>query len=181
MTADLYEYKINNLCLRRLAPEDVPQMLALQERMLDALPDKRWYYPSERWEFELGTSGEYVYGYFDGERLAGFAMLGSPKTRAERCYAGKLNEPAANTFDFHDVMVDPEYRRRGMHTAFLKLFESIARSEGGRAVYATVDPENGASVRNFERAGYFCVIQKPAYDGRDRRYYKLVLSPSHMD
>lgn len=175
MSVDISKYDIEGFTLRRLTLDDVPAMLALQADMLAALPDKRWYYPSETWEFELGTREEAVYGYFDGDTLAGFAMLGSVKTRPERCYAKKLGEEPSGTYDFHDVMVSPAYRRRGMHTAFLALLADIARDEGGRVIYATVDPENGASVRNFERAGYARAAQMPAYDGRERRYYRLEL------
>ena len=41
--------------------------------------------------------------------------------------------------------------------------------------YATVDPDNSASWYNFEKEGYVCIVTQPAYDGRDRRYYKLTL------
>lgn len=172
---DLRPYAMPGLSLRALVPADVDAMLALQQGMLLALPDPRWYYPSERWEFESGTQSPDSYGYFDGDALVGFAMLTPAGARAERGYALKLGDAPQGTYDFHDVMVAPEYRRRGMHTNFLRLFEQMARTDGGTAVYATVDPDNGASCRNFERAGYMCVTQKPAYDGRERRYYKLVL------
>ena len=48
-------------------------------------------------------------------------------------------------------------------------------AEGGKAIYGTVEPENSASWYNFEKEGYVCVVTQPAYDGRDRRYYKLTI------
>ena len=101
--------------------------------------------------------------------------MASWRTRGDRGYARKLGEPEENTYDFHDVLVLSRYRGRGMHTRFLNLFEEMARSMGGRAIYATVDPGNSASWHNFEKAGYALVCTRPAYDGRMRRYYKRTL------
>ena len=83
--------------------------------------------------------------------------------------------------DYAKDVVRPSARGQGMHTAFLRLFEKMARTNGGYAVYATVDPENGPSRRNFERAGYQCMVEKPAYDGRARRFYRLLLSSPEKD
>lgn len=168
---DLSPYRVDGLTLRAMTAEDVDGMLRLQDAMLAALPDRRWYYPSERWEFELGVQNADTFGYLDGDALVGFAMITPAQLRKERGYAHKLGEKIEGTYDFHDVMVVPEYRRRGIHSAFLRLFEDMARAEGGRAIYSTVDPENGASCRNFERAGYRLLLTQPAYDGRTRRYY----------
>lgn len=172
---NILPYAIDGLALRALTAADVDDMLRLQSEMLAALPDPRWYYPSERWEFELGVKDMDSFGYFDGAQLAGFAMISAAGSRAERGYAFKLGEDTARTYDFHDVMVLPAYRRRGIHTSFLRLFTDMARAEGGRAIYATVDPDNAASCRNFERAGYAFIKTTPAYDGRERRYYRLRL------
>ena len=56
--------------------------------------------------------------------------MASWRTRGDRGYARKLGEPEENTYDFHDVLVLPRYRGRGMHTRFLNLFEEMARSHG---------------------------------------------------
>ena len=166
---------LRGLRLRQLIPSDIEDMLALQARVLAALPDPAWYVPSERWEFVDALEGRDAFGYYDGDVLAGFAEITPAAARGERSYARKLNEPSADTFDFHDVMVSPDYRGRGIHTAFLQLFTEMARAVGGRAIYATVDPTNAPSYRNFERAGYALVVTQPAYDGRPRRFYRLTL------
>lgn len=163
------------LALRLLTGGDVPAMLALQEEMLAALEDPAWYFPSEEWEFTEAAQGQEAWGFFDGERLAGFAVMTPGERRGEHSYAAMLNEPVEGSFDFHDLMVAPAMRRRGIHTAFLKLFAALAAEDGGRTVYCTVDPGNGASWRNFERAGYRVVCTRPAYDGRTRRFYRLDL------
>ena len=70
----------------------------------------------------------------------------------------------------------PAMRRRGIQSAFLAIFTTLALESGGTAMYATVDPGNGASWRNFERFGYQVVTTMPAYDGRMRRFYRLDLT-----
>ena len=171
----LAPYALPGLSLMVLTPVQKERMMALQSRVLSGLPHASWYYPSEEWEFDAWLSGGEAVGYLEGETLCGYAVITPAKGREGHSYARVLGQDAENTFDFHDVMVAPEYRRRGMHGRFLALFSHVARSLGGRAIYATVDPENGASWRNFEREGYRCVCTQPAYDGRLRRYYRKEL------
>lgn len=168
-------YKLRGLTLRQLSFADKRQMMRLQDLVLAALPDPAWYFPSEEWEFDEWLTGREAFGYLAGDELAGFAVITPAEGRGARSYAAKLGEPPGGTCDFHDVMVLPAYRGRGMHAKFLALFAELARVTGRRAVYATVDPANAASWRNFEKAGYRLVTVMPAYDGRLRRFYRLSL------
>ena len=163
------------LTLRPLSMADVPAMLALQEEVLAALENPSWYFPSEEWEFASAVLAGEAWGYFNGDQLAGFAEMTPGEARGEHSYAAKLGLPVAHSFDFHDVMVAPPMRRRGIQSAFLAIFTKLAKESGGTAMYATVDPGNGASWRNFERFGYRVVTTMPAYDGRMRRFYRLAL------
>lgn len=163
------------LALRLLTLEDVPAMLALQEQVMQALEDPGWYFPSEEWEFVSATENADAWGYFDGDSLVGFAAMTPGENRGEHSYAAKLGLPVAGSFDFHDVMVAPHMRRRGVQSAFLSMFTAFAQQSGGNAIYATVDPGNAPSWRNFERFGYRVVTTMPAYDGRMRRFYRLNL------
>ena len=164
------------LTLRPPTMEDVPAMLAMQEEMLAALEDPSWYFPSEEWEFASAVLAGEAWGYFDGDQLACFAEMTPGEARGEHSYAAKLGFPVEHSFDFHDVMVAPSMRRRGIQSAFLAIFTTLALESGGTAMYATVDPGNGASWRNFERFGYQVVTTMPAYDGRMRRFYRLDLT-----
>lgn len=173
---NLKPYEMDGLTLRALTRADVPQMLLLQELVMTALPDPRWYYPSDEEEFTGVADAQEGFGYFDATgTLCGFAELTPGENREHRGYAEKLGCPQAGSFDFHDVMVRPDIRGRGMHTRFLRLFEQIARDAGGYAIFATVDPDNAPSWHNFEKAGYRPICSMPAYDGRIRRYYRLSL------
>ena len=166
----------DGLTLRRLTLQDVPAMLLLQEQVMATLEDANWYFPSEEWEFASAAVDGEAWGFFDGDTLAGFAEMTPGEKRGGPSYARKLGLPVEGSYDFHDVMVAPAMRRRGIQTAFLRLFTQLAERGGGTAMYCTVDPGNGASWRNFERFGYRVVCTMPAYDGRMRRFYRLDLA-----
>lgn len=168
-------YHIPGFTLRALLPSDKARMLTLRDAVMAALPDPRWYFSMEEDEVEAWLAQAGVVGYLDGETLAGFAAVTPASLRGTHSYARVLGEPEADTFDFHDVMVHPAHRGHRMHQRFLAMIAETARALGGRAVYATVDPDNAPSWHNFEKAGYVCVVTQPAYDGRDRRYYRLTL------
>lgn len=144
-------FLLKGFSLRQLYEGDKAQMMRMQDEVLSTLADPAWFFPSEEWEFDEWLLNREAFGYFDGDMLAGYAAMASWRTRGDRGYARKLGEPEENTYDFHDVLVLPRYRGRGMHTRFLNLFEEMARSMGGRAIYATVDPGNSASWHNFEK------------------------------
>ena len=147
-------------------------IMALQGEMLAALPKPTWYYPSPAELFAGCCARGESYGFFSGDMLVGFGTLTPWHIRPRDCYAVKVGHDPAHTFDFQDVMVAPDYRRRGIHSALLDAFERHARSLGGAALYCTISPKNIPSVRSFEKAGYRCVAVQPAYAGWERGYYR---------
>ena len=90
-------------------------------------------------------------------------------------YAQDVGDLPEGSFCFVDVMVDPDFRRQGFHTRLLEIYRNRAEAMGCRAIYATVDPDNIPSRKSFEKAGYLPLLIKPAYDGRPRVYYRLLL------
>ncbi len=160
------------LTFRPLTVADVDAVMAMQEVIQAGLPEKEWYFPSPREMFGAELTRGEGFGYFDEAVLAGFAVLTPWHVRGDACYAAKAGQPTENTYDFQDVMVAPDYRRRGIHSALLDAFERHARSLGGVALYCTISPKNIPSVRSFEKAGYRCVAVQPAYAGWERGYYR---------
>ena len=165
------DYIIGGLKLRQLTVEDAVSIMEVQEVTLQSLPDPLWYYPSAMEQFAECCAGGECFGYFSRGKLVGFATLTPSHARPQRCYAGKLNHSPENTYDVQDVMVLPKFRRRGVHSALLRLFEETAYALGSVALYATIAPDNLPSVSSFEKAGYERVAVQPAYDGRMRAYY----------
>lgn len=166
---------LKDFLLVQLKPCHKAEMMVLQQQVLDALPNPRWYFPSEEHEFDEWLASGDAFGFFDGSTLCGYGVITPADARIGHAYAEVLGLESARTFDFHDMLVLPAYRGRGMHTRLLQLFAQRAAAADGTAIYATVDPENEASWHNFEKAGYACLCTQIAYDGRPRRYYRLSL------
>lgn len=154
-----------------LTEKDLPAMMALQAEMAAALPSPRWYFTSKEEEFAGEVQAGRVLGLRVNGELAAFAIA-CPARDNETSYAAILGRNEPDSLDFQDIIVSPRYRRRGMHSYFLALYEQQARAAGMTALYATVDPENLPSLRSFEKAGWTRVDLRNAYDGRIRAYYR---------
>ena len=146
-------------------------MMALQAEMAAALPSPRWYFTSKEEEFAQEVRAGRVLGLRVNGELAAFAIACPARDNA-KSYAAILGRDEPDSLDFQDIIVSPRYRRRGMHSYFLALYEQQARTAGMTALYATVDPENLPSLRSFEKAGWVRVDLRNAYDGRIRAYYR---------
>lgn len=154
-----------------LTEKDLPAMMALQAEMAAALPSPRWYFTSKEEEFAQEVRAGRVLGLRVNGELAAFAIACPARDNA-KSYAAILGRDEPDSLDFQDIIVSPRYRRRGMHSYFLALYERQARAAGMTALYATVDPENLPSLRSFEKAGWVRVDLRNAYDGRIRAYYR---------
>lgn len=163
--------------LIRLNEADLSALMALQQRMAAALPDPRWYYQSTEAQFASDMHAGYMLGAYDHGQLIVMGSLLPGGGDGECQYARDLGHEPTGTMNFCDVMVDPGYRRQGLHSLLLETFRTTALEQGCHAIYATVDPENLPSRRSFEKAGYEALALRPAYDGRPRVYYRLVLQP----
>lgn len=168
---------IPGLRLRLLAPEDKPAMVALLGTVLAALPNKRWYFDTEDEEFNSWLRNGEAYGFFCEDGLCAYGVLIPFRSRGdEHSYAVVLGDEKENTFDFTDVVVHPDWRRHGIHSALISLFTEMAEAQHGKAIYCTVDPLNVPSRASFEKGGFQAVTERMAYDGRPRVYYRKRLN-----
>jgi len=161
--------------MRPLTPSDIDDLMVLQARMAAALPDPRWYFTSTREEWLADIAEGVVIGIRVDGRLAAIGCAQTGDDHPDHSYAAVLGEDHRHTLDFRDVIVDPDFRRQGIHSAYLARFRRQAEESGCRAMYATADPDNVPSVSSFIKAGYKPVLTQPAYDGRIRTYLKCTL------
>lgn len=158
-----------------LTEADASDMFALEQQMLAGLPSPRWYYASD--EAELAASARE--GHACGIRVDGCLIALNILVPAAQAHDGGyaailgLNEP--NTINFEDVMVAPDFRRQGIHSAFLARSVSRARQMGCTSILATVDPENMPSLCAFERFGFTRTALRDTYDGRPRVFLRFAL------
>ena len=157
--------------MTHLTEADGEAMFALQQRVLAQLPSPRWYYPSKVEEF----ASHAALGHAWGLRVEGCLIalnIAVPSWESDHGYAACVGRDERSSLDFQDMMVNPDFRRQGIHSFFLTLQERRAREQGMTAMYATVDPDNLPSLRAFEKAGFVILQQQSAYDGRPRCYLR---------
>lgn len=158
-----------------LTAADAPDMFALEQAILAKLPSPRWYYPSSEADFAFHAGAGHACGIRLDGRLIALNIL-VPSSNHPDSYAAVLGLQEPNTLDFEDVMVAPEYRRQGIHSAFLTRSIILATEAGCSSIFATVDPDNLPSLRAFERFGFQQIILRPTYDGRPRIFLRFVLA-----
>ena len=69
------------------------------------------------------------------------------------------------------AVVLPEYRGKKLQFKMLQYAEKIIDTEKYKYFMATVSPNNPASYKSFEKAGYKLKITKEKYEGLVRRIY----------
>jgi ribosomal protein S18 acetylase RimI-like enzyme len=79
----------------------------------------------------------------------------------------------------YSIATKPEARGKGVGSALIEGAERAARSHRCHALRLEVRADNLAAIRLYERLGYHCIGQYPAYyqDGADAwRYEKVLLA-----
>ena len=117
-----------------LTEADAPAMYGLEQRMLSALPSPRWYYPSTEAELAAQARQGHAAGIREAGELIALNILVPAKEAHHGGYAAALGRHEPRSLDFEDVMVDPAWRRQGIHSAFLARAEAEARRLGCTAV-----------------------------------------------
>lgn len=149
----------------------------LSDHVHDLMDQKECYVPcTGEWFDELTEDNSILVGIYDGEMLiAGFLALVPTE---EENYANYLENP----LDFHTVIhmetvaVHEDYRGQRLQEQLMHTIEPLILAKYPKRVNAlcTVHPDNAASVRSVEQAGYQKIAYVPnMYDSYERNiYYK---------
>ena len=144
----------NSFQLRRLGFEDIREILNVQQRACEQLPDPTLFYPLSREEIIESLHLDTLWGAFgDNGGLAAFALfVGCRQT--ERNLGKDAGMPWEDAFTFDVVVSDPEWRGFGLQKLFIDRAIAEAREAGAKAVLATVSPRNSYSMDNFLSKGF---------------------------
>lgn len=159
------------LLIRQIGEQDVGNVLALQQEVMDALPDKKLLVGTDEAQIRESIDLDFCVGIFDGERLAAFAMMVVNRD-TPRNLGQKLGFPAEKCVYFDIIFVHPDYRGMGLQSYALALRDSVARELGAELAFVTVSPDNPHSLNNVMKHGFEVYERREMYGGVDRYILK---------
>lgn len=162
------------LRVRAITPEDVEAVLALQEYVIDCMPDKSMLCGSDREEILESLELDFCMGIFEGEKLAAFAQMVVNRD-TPRNLGQKLGYPFGKCVYYEIVFVHPDYRGLGLQAYALRRRDEVARELGAELGFVTVSPNNAFSLRNVQASGFEVVERCLLYGGLDRYILKKSL------
>ncbi len=157
---------------RRATTDDLDKVIALQNEIVEALPDKDLYATFTR-EESLGQLEHdiCIIAECDGE-VAGYSVMipndpDNPENYGK--YFDYDRDQLAQTVSMDLTMVAPKYRGRGIQRIFNKLRLGMAAEMGAHEALTTISPDNPYSYRNFLVLNFDIVDERELYGGK-RRY-----------
>lgn len=156
---------------RRATPDDLDKVLALQDAIVEALPDKDLYATFSR-EESLGQLEHDIcmIAECNGE-VAGYSVMIPNDPDNPENYGKHFNysrEQLAKTVSMDLTMVAPEYRGYGLQRIFNKLRLGMAAEMGATEALTTISPDNPYSYRNFLVLNFDIVDERELYGGKKR-------------
>lgn len=149
---------------------DLRSLIDLQDKIIAGFkPDEQHFIlhrTIDDFSNALKSDHMYVFGLYDGERLISQSILSLPGEHDTR----ELSEYAAEYKNselavFKAVLVDPEYRGRGLMKKMLGIREMVAAQHGRKIAITQIAADNPASWVNAIQYGM--QITKVGYDPED--------------
>ena len=151
------------------------EILLLQEKIMEALPDKTLLYPLSRAELMESLQLDYLAGAYNPEgTMVGFCLLVRNRSGI-RNLASDFGRKPEESITFDIVAVDPEWRGYGLQQRFIDWSLEIARECKVKHIHATVNPDNAHSENNFTKRGFKLVKTVSKYGGLTRDLLEKVL------
>ena len=151
---------------------DVFGIKALMDKASEAA--ERGWYVTDDMEFirrHIKKEG-YTLKYVIDDKVAAFLIVRSPELSQDNLgyyFENVCENKLKNIRHMESVVVDANYRGRGLHRKLLQKAESIEKTQKTTVLMATVHPDNVYSLRNFEREGYKCLLETEKYGGLRRK------------
>lgn len=170
-----------------LNKSDLPKVLALQEVVYEALPNKDILQPLSEEEFLVMLKGDgLLIGTFVGEKLIAFRGVVAPKIDEEHLGydIGLVKESDLKRVLYQEISnVHPDYRGYGLQKTLAKVIMRQIDMNQYDYLAATVMPYNIASLKDKFAQGFYIVSLKYIYGGKLRYVFALDLreEPNYED
>ncbi len=151
--------------IHQLGPNNLEEILQLQERIFATLEDKSTLRRNTPEMFRSCVeSPHYSLGVWHQDQLVGLAIMYCPDMGEEnlaKCLQG-VQVDASTSANYKLVVVEPNYRGNGLQFHLGLLLEQQALIKGKTVMCCTVSPDNPYSRRNMTRLGYQynCTLNK---------------------
>ena len=159
--------------IERAGKEYLDQVLEMQDRIMNTLPNPDVYAPftEEETVDQLWNDLCYV-AFAENGDIAGFSVL-IPNDREDQSnnyghYFDYDDEHLARTASMDFTMVAPEYRGYGLQRVFNKIRHGDAIKMGATEAITSISPSNPYSLNNFFVLQYEVADRRKLYGGKDR-------------
>lgn len=162
--------------IRQCTPEDLPQILQMQEKTIAELTNKDILRKNtEETLLACLNPPHYTLGVFLDDTLIAFSVLFFPGDSDENLAFPIDAEAAKESANYKLVIVDSAYRGHGLQCCLADKLEEKARAYGVKILCATVSPYNPHSKANIIKCGYSFFGYAKKYGNLEREiYYKYL-------
>lgn len=163
-----------DLKLRRLYHQEIPEVLVLMKDVISRLPfQDQFAMDEENYFLEIINGKGEIYGAFNHEQLVAYSVLAFPgKSKSNLGIDLAIpDQDLAFVAVLDSTVVHESVRGQGLQRMFHEIREERAKESGCNYLYSTVHPENHASVKNLESAGFTLQFTRPMYGGKIRHCY----------
>lgn len=158
--------------IRCLSPEELPMVLAFQQRLYQGIERKDTFVPLSESEWSNLIQHGFIVAVFPPERREPAYLMGCIYPSDEENLGhdiGLSAEELPQVAHLEIAMADPEFRGFGMHSRICQLCcEHLAQDGRTRFIMSTVHPDNLPSRRALESAGLVSMMEKEKYGGKLR-------------
>ena len=164
--------KKEKLLICPCAFQDLDAVMDLQKRIFDGMEEKEWFAQTSRKENEkFFQKPNLLLGIYAEERLIAYGSIGFLERDRENLGwdLGWPEEKVANCANLDTIVVDPDFRGRGLQRLLISLCIEQARTiKPGGTILTTICPDNLYSMRNARKEGFDILLRTKKYGGKDR-------------
>lgn len=168
------------LQLSKLSLKDLNNVLALQEKIISALPEEQKYFTLHRSKEEfakaLSSQNLHMFGIYVGKNLVAQSILNFPEDNCLRDIPEFVKEYKNSEIAIYQaVLVDPDYRGLGLMKRMLQAREDMAVLSGKKVAICKIAAANHFSWKNAIKHGMEIVTAGVDASGHEKLYLQKKL------
>ena len=162
----------NNIFIRKLTPDDKPQLDKLIQKIEACLPHKDWWLPipQEAYDHFFDEKWTLFCGAFDDDKLIGASALFFNEFEYGKT-ASYIHLTTQKIAEIGRCMVSPDYRG---HQLMVKMNEFLFTINPKKVdcFVATAHPDNMPSIKSLEKSGFIKQATFEKFDMKRNIYVK---------